>query len=113
MKSDTLGAFDEMELSLETSHPNSSQVDGGRSVDSTVRYREEDKFIPKQKVIDMGDDDDLPGIVYKATTVAPSESKYPKSSSHSCKVSPMSPRGLFHKTVELFRIEELRRAPIG
>lgn len=75
-KSETCGAFGEMELSVESSNPNSSQADGGKNFDSTVKYREDDKFLPKQhKTIDIGDDDDLPGIVYKTTTVAPSESK--------------------------------------
>lgn len=76
-KSETCGAFGEMELSLESSNPNSSHIDGRRSDESTtVKYREAEKFLPKQQktnTIDIGDDDDLPGIVYKTTTVAPSE----------------------------------------
>lgn len=73
-KSETCGAFGEMELSMESSNPNSSQADGRKHDETTVKYREEDKFLPKQhKTIDIGDDDDLPGMVYKTTTVAPSE----------------------------------------
>uniref|UniRef100_A0A914W604 Uncharacterized protein n=1 Tax=Plectus sambesii TaxID=2011161 RepID=A0A914W604_9BILA len=74
-KSETCGAFGEMELSLESSNPNSSLADARKNNESMVRYREEDKFLPKQhRTIDIGDDDELPGMVYKTTTVAPSES---------------------------------------